>query len=199
MKRGIDFGTPIAIAASIAWPAVAFAHAEHGQATGLLAGLWHPVSGLDHVLAMVAVGLWGAQLGRPAIWLLPIAFPLMMAIGGVLGSTGMGLPAVEIAIAISALVLGALIMFEGQPALPIALGIVGFFAVFHGHAHGTELPADASAMTYSLGFVMATGFLHAIGIAIGVTYRWPGSRQALRGAGAFVALGGLFFLVRALT
>ena len=137
MKLGSNRYLRIAIAAVTALPAIAYAHAEHGAASGFLAGLWHPISGLDHVLAMVAVGLWGAQLGRPAIWMLPLAFPLMMAIGGVLGLTGLGLPAVEIAIAVSALVLGALILVEGRPALPIALGIVGFFAVFHGHAHGT--------------------------------------------------------------
>ena len=125
MKLGSTRYLRIAIAAVTALPAIAYAHAEHGAASGFLAGLWHPISGLDHVLAMVAVGLWGAQLGRPAIWMLPLAFPLMMAIGGVLGLTGLGLPAVEIAIAVSALVLGALILVEGRPALPIALGIVG--------------------------------------------------------------------------
>ncbi len=198
MKSTLSTYVRVAAACAITVPAIAWAHAEHGAADGFLSGLAHPVSGLDHVLAMIAVGLWGAQLGRPAIWLLPLAFPLAMAIGGVLGLIGLGLPAVEIGIAVSALVLGALIVVEGRPALPIALGVVAFFAVFHGHAHGTELPDGASALTYSFGFVMATGLLHALGIAIGLVHRWPLGRQALRGAGALVAMGGIFFLVRAL-
>jgi urease accessory protein len=177
----------------------ALAHTESGQATGFLTGLLHPASGLDHVLAMVAVGLWGAQLGAPAIWLLPVTFPMVMALGGVLGLLGMPLPGVELGIAASAVLLGAAVMTERRPPLFAAVVLVGFFAVFHGHAHGTELPPGQSGLLYSLGFVVATGCLHAIGIAIGSVHRWPAGRVALRIAGGGVGLAGLFFLWRAIT
>jgi len=176
------------------WPLMAWGHVESGQAGGFLSGLSHPVSGLDHVIAMVAVGLWGAQLGMPALWVLPVAFPMMMAFGGMLGLIGIPLPGVEIGIAVSAVVLGALVL--GQVRLPLiaAVGVVALFAVFHGHAHGTELETGQNAMLYSLGFVIATGMLHAVGIATGLIHRWDLGRQALRGAGALVMAGGLYFL-----
>jgi urease accessory protein len=181
------------------YPAAAFAHTRGGEATGLLAGLAHPVSGLDHVLAMIAVGLWGAQLGPPAMWLLPVTFPMVMAFGGTLGLLGVNIPGIEVGIALSAIGLGAAVLFEARPKLGIAAVLVGFFAIFHGHAHGTELPAGANGLLYSIGFVIATGLLHATGIAIGLVHRWPAGRTALRWAGAAVALAGLTFLWRALT
>jgi len=184
--------------ALILWPLAALAHVEGGAAGGFLSGFSHPVSGLDHVLAMIAVGLWGAQLGAPAIWLLPVAFPLMMAFGGLLGLTGVELPAVELGIALSAVILGALILGAIRVPIAAALFIVGFFAVFHGHAHGTEMTAGQSAILYSIGFVIATGLLHALGIAIGLIERWQVGRVALRGAGSVVMAGGLFFLWSAL-
>lgn len=186
----------------LAWlllPAAALAHTRGGEATGLLAGLAHPVSGLDHVLAMIAVGLWGAQLGPPAMWLLPVTFPMVMALGGTLGLIGVHIPGIEVGIALSAIGLGAAVLFEARPKLQIAALLVGFFAIFHGHAHGTELPAGANGLLYSIGFVVATGLLHATGIAIGLVHRWPAGRIALRWAGAAVALAGLAFLWRALT
>lgn len=188
--------------ALLAWlcaPALLHAHPRGGEASGLLSGLSHPVSGLDHVLAMIAVGLWGAQLGTPAVWLLPVTFPMVMAFGGTLGLVGVHLPGVEIGIALSALGLGAAVLFEARPKLWIAAALVGFFAIFHGHAHGTELPAGANGALYSLGFVIATGLLHATGIGIGLIHRWPVGRAALRWAGALVALAGLAFLWQALT
>lgn len=175
----------------------ALAHVEQGQAAGLLAGLAHPVSGLDHVLAMVAVGLWGAQLGAPAIWLLPLTFPIVMGLGGLLGLLGVPLPGVELGIAASAILLGVAVMTERRLPLVAAAVLVGVFAVFHGHAHGSELPPGQSGLLYSLGFVVATGCLHAIGIAIGAIHRWPAGRVALRIAGGGVGLAGLFFLWRA--
>jgi len=178
-------------------PAVALAHEETGQAAGIVAGLAHPVSGLDHVLAMIAVGLWGAVLGAPAIWVLPVAFPMVMAFGGLLGLLGIPLPGVEIGIAVSALVLGVMVLAEVRPPLWLAATIVAFFAIFHGHAHGRELPPGASALLYSLGFVVATGLLHAVGILLGVAHRWAVGRQLVRVAGGGVALAGLFFLWRA--
>ncbi len=178
-------------------PSVVFAHAQLGEATGFLTGLRHPISGLDHVLAMVAVGLWGAQLGSPAIWLLPVAFPLVMAMGGMLGLMGMPLPGIEYGIAASAILLGAAVMFEIRPPLAVAAILVGFFAVFHGHAHGTELPPGQSALLYSMGFVIATGCLHATGIGIGTIHRWPWGQTLLRAAGAVIAAGGVFFMWKA--
>jgi len=176
----------------------AFAHEQVGAAAGFLTGLRHPISGLDHVLAMIAVGLWGAQLGAPAIWLLPVAFPMMMACGGFLGLIGVPLPGVEIAIGLSALLLGAMVAFEAKPPIALAALLVGFFAIFHGHAHGAELPAGQSGLTYSIGFVMATGCLHGVGIAIGLVHRWPWGRIFLRVAGALVALAGIGFAWKAL-
>jgi urease accessory protein len=147
---------------------------------------------------MVAVGLWGAQLGAPAIWLLPVAFPMVMAAGGTLGLLGVPLPGIEFGIAASALLLGAAVMLELRPPLAAAAALVALFAVFHGHAHGTELPPGQSAMLYSMGFVAATGCLHAVGIGIGEARRWTWGRGLLRAAGALVAGGGVFFVWRAL-
>ena len=189
--------TPALFAVLLLAPLAALAHEEAGQAAGFVAGLGHPVSGLDHVLAMVAVGLWGAVLGAPAIWVLPVAFPLVMAFGGLMGLLGLPLPGVEAGIAVSAVVLGAMVLAEVRPPIWLAAAIVAFFAVFHGHAHGRELPEGTSALLYSLGFVVATGLLHACGILLGAARRWAGGRQAVRVAGGGVALAGLFFLWRA--
>jgi len=181
------------VAVALAWPVCGWAHVESGQTGGFLSGLAHPVSGLDHVLAMVAVGLWGAQLGMPAIWVLPVAFPMMMAFGGFLGLVGIPVPGVEIGIALSAVVLGALVLGQIRLPLPAAISIVAVFAVFHGHAHGTELAPGQNALLYSLGFVVSTGLLHGVGIGIGLINRWNAGRQVLRGAGALVMAGGLYF------
>jgi urease accessory protein len=181
----------------LSWAQPALAHTQKGEAAGFLAGFRHPISGLDHVLAMVAVGLWGAQLGAPAVWLLPVAFPMVMAVGGMLGLMGVALPGIEYGIAASAILLGAAVMFEARPPLAVAAALVGFFAVFHGHAHGTELPPGQSALLYSMGFVVATGCLHAAGIAIGTVHRWSWGKSVLRFAGAVVAVGGIIFMWKA--
>lgn len=175
----------------------ALAHVEQGQAVGFVTGLEHPWSGLDHVLAMIAVGLWGAQLGNPALWILPVTFPMVMAMGAMMGLLGIPVPGIEIGIAVSAILLGAMVLGEVKPKLYIATVMVGFFAIFHGHAHGTELPAGQSGLLYSMGFVIATGVLHGIGILIGTIHRWPAGKLALRGAGAFIAAMGVFFLWQA--
>jgi len=174
-----------------------YAHVQEGAAAGFLTGLKHPISGLDHVLAMIAVGLWGAQLGAPAVWTLPVTFPMVMAVGGFLGLVGVPLPGVEIGVAASAILLGAMVMTEARPPLAVAAALVAFFAIFHGYAHGAELPPGQSGLTYSIGFVMATGCLHGVGIAIGLVHRWPAGRVALRAAGAVVALAGVYFVWRA--
>jgi urease accessory protein len=180
-------------------PAPAFAHIQQGEAFGFLSGFLHPISGLDHVLAMVAVGLWGAQLGAPAVWLLPVAFPMVMAMGGMLGLIGVPLPGIEYGIAASAIMLGAAVTFEARPPLVVAAILVGLFAIFHGHAHGTELPPGESALLYSMGFVIATGCLHAAGIGIGTIHRWSWGQQLLRVAGGVVAMGGVFFMWKAVS
>ena len=176
-----------------------WAHEQSGQAAGFLTGLKHPVSGLDHVLAMISVGLWGAQLGSPAVWLLPVVFPMVMAFGGFLGLLGVPLPGTEVGIAVSAILLGIMVALEARPPVWAAAALVGFFGIFHGYAHGTELPAGENALLYSVGFVIATGCLHAIGIGIGVAHRWDAGRIALRVAGATVALAGVYFLWGALS
>lgn len=176
----------------------AHAHTAEGVAGGFISGFLHPIAGWDHVIAMVAVGLWGAFLGRPAVWLLPVVFPMVMAFGGALGVVGMPLPGVEIGIALSAVVLGAMVALAARPALWVAAVIVGVFAIFHGHAHGTELPQSASPVAYSLGFVIATGGLHAVGIVLSLLTRWSHGHLLVRAGGGVIAALGAFFLVRAL-
>lgn len=178
-------------------PAVALAHEQTGVAGGLVSGLLHPVFGPDHLVAMVAVGLWGAQLGRPAIWLLPIAFPLLMAVGGAAGVAGLPLPSVEVGIAVSALVLGLMVLARARPPLALALAMVAVFAVFHGHAHGTELPSAAHPLAYGIGFVVATGLLHLTGILLGLLIAWPAGERAVRVLGGLVAVVGGWFLLAA--
>jgi urease accessory protein len=173
------------------------AHVQHGESASFFTGFQHPVSGLDHVLAMIAVGLWGAQLGAPSVWLLPVAFPMVMAMGGMLELLGVGLPGIEIGIAASAILLGGAVMSEVRPPLAVAVVIVALFAIFHGYAHGAELPPGQNGLLYSMGFVVATGCLHAIGITIGVIHRWLWGQKLLRVAGGAVALAGVVFMWRA--
>jgi len=150
------------------------------------------------VIAMVAVGLWGAFLGMPAIWLLPVVFPLVMAFAGALGVLGVPLPGVEIGIALSAIALGSMVALAARPPLWVAALLVGAFAVFHGHAHGTELPIGADAVAFSMGFVVATGMLHLAGISFGALSRWPAGRIAVRAAGCIIAVIGLVYLYNSL-
>jgi urease accessory protein len=169
------------------------AHIQAGEMGGFLSGVKHPLSGLDHIVAMVSVGLWGAQLGKPAIWALPVTFPLVMAVGGFLGLIGIPLPGVEVGIAASAILLGAAVLYEARPPLSLAAVLVATFAIFHGYAHGAELPPGDSGLLYSLGFIVATGFLHGCGIAVGLIHRWQWGQQVLRLAGgAVLATGGVF-------
>jgi urease accessory protein len=197
MKRFPSTSRYVVAAALAALVSPASAHSEAGVASGFLTGLLHPISGIDHVVAMVAVGMWGAQLGAPAIWLLPITFPIVMAFGGLLGLLGVPLPGVEVGIAASGILLGTAVMTERRVPLYAAAALVGFFAIFHGHAHGSELPPGQSGLMYSMGFVVATGCLHAIGIALGAVHHWLAGKVALRVAGAGIGLAGLFFLWRA--
>jgi len=198
LRAGIPVRSSALLFAVMFWAQAAFAHPVKGQAISFLTGFHHPISGLDHVVAMIAVGLWGAQLGAPAIWLLPVAFPIMMAMGGMLGLMGVPLPGTEIGIAASAVMLGAVVLLELRPPLALAAVLVSFFAIFHGYAHGSELPPGQNALLFSIGFVMATGCLHAVGISIGLIHRWTWGQRALRVAGAGVAAAGMFFMWKAI-
>lgn len=174
--------------------AQAIAHAEQGVVGGFIAGVMHPILGPDHMLAMVAVGLWGAQLKSPAIWILPLTFPMVMACGGLLGIAGIEMPYVEVGISLSALVLGLAVAGNVRAKLWFAMIIVGLFAVFHGHAHGNELPSAVNPLAYGVGFVLSTGLLHLCGVLIGLAIRWPFGSACIRACGGFIALTGGFFL-----
>jgi len=180
-------------------PKAAAAHVT-GDAVGggFLTGFSHPVGGLDHVLAMLAVGMWGAQLGAPAIWVLPVAFPMVMAFGGVLGILGFPLPAVELGITLSVVMLGSVIATDRRPPLQIAAFLVAFFAVFHGYAHGAELPGQVGAVAYCAGFVIATGLIHLTGIGMGFVIHAPGGLQILRAGGGAIALTGVYLTLQLL-
>ena len=186
-------GVMAALAVSL--PTPAFGHENTGAGIGFLSGFTHPLTGLDHVLAMVAVGIWGTQLGRPAIWLLPVAFPVVMSLGGVSGIRGVPVPGVEIGIAASAVVLGLMIVLSARVPIGIAAAIVGTFAVFHGHAHGTEIPRAADPLAFGVGFVLITGLLHAAGIGIGVIERWRPGLTILRGIGTIITAVGVYLFV----
>ena len=191
MRRADIMLVAIALGAILSAPALAHTGESGG---GFISGFAHPVFGPDHVVAMVAVGLWGAFLGSPAIWLLPVMFPLVMALGGVLGILDVPMVGVETAIATSALVLGLMVAFAARPPLWAATVLVGVFAIFHGYAHGKELPDGADAVAFSAGFVVATGLLHLCGIAFGGLSRWPAGRTAVRTAGGVIALVGVAYL-----
>lgn len=196
-RRGLQ-GTSLALALVIASTQVAFAHTRVEGTFGFFTGFMHPIRGLDHVVAMVAVGLWGAQLGKPSIWILPITFPVVMAVGGFLGLMSVPLPGVEIGIALSGVLLGLAVLTETRPPLALAAILVGFFAIFHGYAHGAELPLGENALLYSLGFVIGTSMLHAVGIAIGTMYQWPWGKLTVRTAGGIIGIVGANFLWSAL-
>jgi urease accessory protein len=177
------------------------AHIIHGEPVSFRSGFLHPLSGWDHIIAMVAVGIWGAQLGAPAIWVLPVTFPMVMSFGGFLGLIRVPLPGgehfVEWGIALSGVMLGAMVLGEVRPKLWVAAFTVGLFGLCHGYAHGYELPAGESGLYYSCGFVLATGLLHLAGITIGLVHRWPAGRVALRVCGAMILMGGLYFVYQA--
>jgi urease accessory protein len=175
-------------------PGPAAAHVT-GVAGGFAGGFAHPLTGPDHFLAMLAVGLWGAQMGGRSVWMLPVAFPLIMSLGGIAGMAGVPLVGVETGVAVSVLVLGLSIAMVWQPPEPVPLVLIGIFAVFHGYAHGVELPSAADPAAYAVGFVIATGLIHILGIAIGLALNKPLHGRVTRGLGALIAAGGVYFLV----
>ena len=181
---------PLAALLVAGFSSAALAHPGHGG--GLAAGLAHPFTGLDHALAMVAVGLWASQLGRPALWTLPVVFPAMMALGAALGTSGLVAPWIEIAITVSVVVLGAAVALRAQVPLAVGAVLVAAFAVLHGYVHGAELPAGSSVWLYGIGFVAATLALHGIGISAGLLAQRP---LLMRAAGGAIAVAGLLLFV----
>jgi len=193
--------TLLAALAVVLAPSFAAAHVGVGDANSIAHGFMHPLSGIDHLLAMLAVGLFAAHLGGRALWLVPLSFVAVMACGGVLGMAGIGLPHVEIAIGLSVVVLGIVVAMRVNPPVAIAMALVGFCALFHGHAHGTEIPERASGLAYSAGFVLATALLHLIGIGLGTWIGEAGrrySRTIAQIAGGAMALAGIAILGGAL-
>ncbi len=180
---------------ALALPLTASAHILGMHGAGFMQGLLHPLSGLDHLLAMFAVGLWASQLGGRALWAVPLAFVGTMVLGAVLGMTGYALPFTETVIVLSVLTLGLMISFAVR--LPTAVGmlLVGVFALFHGHAHGTELLQASSASAYALGFVITTAALHGVGIFAGLGLSRIESRQLVRAGGVAIAMTGLALLL----
>jgi len=181
-------------AALLLAPSVAFAHPGHSEANSLLAGFVHPFSGIDHLLAMTAVGLFAAHLGGRALWAVPVTFVAVMALGGILGAAGVSLPFTETAIALSVLVFG-LVIFSGMtpPALA-AMALVGSFAIFHGYAHGTEMPVAGSGIVFGVGFIVATALLHGFGIALGLAigrFDEMPRRRAMQACGVAIGLIGV--------
>jgi urease accessory protein len=193
MKR-ISSKLFLALGFLVLLPNLASAHILPGTSHGFNNGLMHPLTGWDHLLAMFAVGLWAAQHRGRAVWMIPLAFVSVMVLGGVLGVAGAVMPGVELGIALSVLALGALVATRTRFTPTLSMGIVGVFALFHGFAHGHEMPASAGALQFSVGFVISTLLLHGLGIAVGLgLQRQP---QALRLAGAAIALCSVSFFLR---
>ena len=197
MQYGAAIARAAACVALILLASPAHAHSGTGLPGGFVAGVAHPLTGADHMLAMVSVGLWGHFLGRPLIYLLPMVFPMMMAVGAGIGMIGVALPPVELGIALSVVILGALVLGAVRARPWVACIVVGLFALFHGYAHGIELPSAADPIGYSLGFVFATGSLHVLGITLGTLALVPRGEIMLRGLGGIVLACGLYFLLEA--
>ena len=179
----------------IALPSIAHAHVGVGETSGLLNGLAHPITGLDHICAMIAVGLWAAQRGGRAVWLVPLAFVLVMALGGLLGMLAISIPFVEQGIIASVLILGVLIAAAVRLPLAASVLIVGLFALFHGHAQWQEMPETASGLAYGLGFIIATVLLHLCGICLGLIANQTRTAWLVRYAGAAIVLCGVYLCV----
>lgn len=191
------------VALGMLLPSLAYAHVGVGEINGLMHGLMHPVSGLDHVCAMLAVGLWAAQMGGRSVWAVPLTFVSVMVLGGALPMLNIGLPFVEQGIVLSVLLLGVLIAASIRLPLWLSSSLVGLFALWHGHAHGAEMPVLASGLAYALGFMLVTASLHLIGVVLGLgMQRLPalsrvegGRERVVHLAGASIALCGVYLAV----
>jgi urease accessory protein len=192
-------GIPLIVAAlaTTTLPTLAYAHAGFGDVAGFLHGLQHPLGGIDHVLAMIAVGLWAAQRGGRALWLVPASFVLIIAMGGVVGAMNIFAPFAEHGIILSVLLLGLLIAGSVRLSMPASAAIVGLFAMFHGLAHGVEMPADSTGIAYGVGFVLSTAFLHGLGITVALLIDRAARRGYLRLVGAAIAVSGTHLWVLA--
>lgn len=195
MNLSTSMRLPVAALALL--PSLAYAHVGIGEADiaghgGFMHGLTHPTSGLDHVCAMLAIGLWAAQMGGRSIWAVPLTFVFVMALGGALPLLDISLPFVEQGILLSVLLLGVLIAASVRLPLWLSGGMVGLFALWHGYAHGAEMPAASSGIGYALGFLLATALLHAIGIAFGLGMQRRAREYVIRAAGAGIALCGVY-------
>ncbi|WP_406721702.1 HupE/UreJ family protein (plasmid) [Thioclava litoralis] len=176
-------------------PTLASAHITAAGSGGFTAGFEHPLTGYDHFLAMFSVGLWGAQMGGKRVWTLPVTFPLVMVLGGIVGISGLTISGIETGIALSIIVLGGAIAAAWRPWEWVALAVIAVFALCHGYAHGAELPLAADPADYAIGFVLATGLIHVIGVGVGLVLNplWKGRISRL--LGAVIALAGVGFLV----
>jgi urease accessory protein len=194
VKTALKLGVLTLVAALL--PTAAFAHTGVGQASGFAHGFCHPLGGIDHILAMMAVGAVAARIGGRAIWIVPAAFMAMMALGGLLGMERIQLAFVETGIAVSVIVLGLAVALRWTLSVAAASALVGLFAVFHGHAHGGEMPVESAGLTYALGFLLATALLHAAGIALGYSVGRIGARSqlVLQAGGGAMALAGVALL-----
>lgn len=182
----------LSVAALALLPSLAYAHVGTGEADGFVHGLTHPASGLDHVCAMLAVGIWAAQMGGRSIWAVPLTFVGVMALGGALPMLDIGLPFVEQGIVLSVLLLGVLIAASVRLPLWLGSGMVGLFALWHGHAHGAEMPVSVSGIDYALGFLLMTALLHGAGIGFGLGMQRMARERVIRAAGAGIALCGMY-------
>jgi urease accessory protein len=185
----------LAAFALVSGPGIAQAHVGVGPIHDVLHGLEHPLTGLDHLVAMLAVGICAAQLGGRSIWAVPLSFVSVMALGGVLGMAGIQLPLVEPWIVLSLFVLGIFVASATRLPLAVSATLAGLFALAHGYAHGAEIPAAASGLTYAVGFVLATAGLHVIGISIGLLTERLHALQLQRLAGASIAACGLYLMI----
>jgi urease accessory protein len=176
-------------------PAAVLAHTGHDDASGLAHGFIHPVTGIDHVLAMIAVGVLAAQYGGRALWLVPLSFLAAMAIAGVIGMAGIVIPVAEVGIGVSVVVLGLAIAFQLRPPTLISMAVVGFFALFHGYAHGAELPDGITGLSFALGFLFATALLHGTGVGLRLfMQRQASSRRLIQAGGGAMAVVGIAVL-----
>ena len=194
-RRGLTISDTILLALALSLVAgAADAHVIQEGASGFGSGFEHPLTGPDHFLAMFAVGLWGAQMGGRQIWTLPVTFPLIMVVGGIAGILHVPLGGIETGIALSIIVLGLAIVLMWHPAEWVALLLISVFAICHGYAHGSELPRAADPADFAIGFVLATGLIHLLGIGVGLVLTRPFDGRLIRTLGAVVAVAGLYFL-----
>jgi len=194
MQRPIFLATALMLLAA----SPAMAHTGVGAVSGFSVGFGHPIGGLDHVLAMVAVGILAAQMGGKSLWFVPASFVAMMIVGGLLGMGGVHVPFVELGIIGSVVVLGIVIAAGRQMPMGFAMALVGLMAIFHGHAHGTEMPVTASGLEYGVGFVLATAMLHAVGIKLSISVQKFAEKIApitVRVSGGIIAAAGAFLFV----